>query len=165
MDIISKNSVAIAGEFAVLSQLVLRGFDANMTLGHTKGVDILISDPNRNKMFKMEVKTHHGKFSSRSKTIGWLMSEKHEKIVDENLYYCFVNIDISTHIFKFYIVPSAVVAKYVKTSHKHWLSDDNHNPTSMRVFSLALSESDSVNIPLAKNYENKWDFTRISISS
>ena len=53
---ISKNSVAIAGEFAVLSQLSLRGFDANMTLGHTKGVDILVSDPEKNKMFKVASK-------------------------------------------------------------------------------------------------------------
>ena len=58
---ISKNSVAIAGEFAVLSQLSLRGYDANMTLGHTKGVDILVSDPEKNKMFKVEVKTSFAK--------------------------------------------------------------------------------------------------------
>jgi len=37
---IPNNSVSLAGEFAVLSQLALRGYDANMTLGHTKGVDI-----------------------------------------------------------------------------------------------------------------------------
>jgi hypothetical protein len=43
MSAISKNQVSLAGEFAVLSQLALRGFDANMTLGNTKGVDILVS--------------------------------------------------------------------------------------------------------------------------
>jgi len=52
---ISHNSVAIAGEFAVLSQLVLRGFDANMTLGNTKSVDILVADPLTGNMFKIEV--------------------------------------------------------------------------------------------------------------
>ncbi len=41
----NKNSFALAGEFAVLSELALRGYDANMTLGHTKGVDILVSNP------------------------------------------------------------------------------------------------------------------------
>ena len=88
MNIITRNSVALAGEFAVLSQLTLRGYDANLTLGYTKGVDILISDPNRNKMFKMEVKTHYGNAFPKSKTIGWIMSEKHETIIDANLYYC-----------------------------------------------------------------------------
>ena len=38
---ISHNQVSLAGEFAVLSQLALRGYDANLTLGNTKGVDIL----------------------------------------------------------------------------------------------------------------------------
>ena len=37
----SPNSIALAGEFAVLSQLALGGYDANLTLGHTKNVDIL----------------------------------------------------------------------------------------------------------------------------
>jgi hypothetical protein len=42
---INSNSISLAGEFAVLSHLALRGYDANMTLGRTKGVDILVSDP------------------------------------------------------------------------------------------------------------------------
>ena len=36
---------SLAGEFAALSQLALRGYDANMTLGRTKAVDILVSNP------------------------------------------------------------------------------------------------------------------------
>ncbi len=39
------NSISLAGEFFTLGQLALRGFDANMTLGHTKSVDILLSAP------------------------------------------------------------------------------------------------------------------------
>ena len=42
---INRNSVSLAGEFAALSQLALRGYDANMTLGRTKSVDILVSNP------------------------------------------------------------------------------------------------------------------------
>ncbi len=56
---LSNNSISLAGEFAVLSQLALRGFDANMTLGNTKGVDILLSHQETGKMAKVEVKTHH----------------------------------------------------------------------------------------------------------
>ena len=36
----NNNQVSLAGEFAVLSQLFFRGFDASLTLGNTKGVDI-----------------------------------------------------------------------------------------------------------------------------
>ena len=55
---IDSNSVSLAGEFAVLSQLALRGYDANMTLGRTKGVDILVSNPETGRMLKLEVKTN-----------------------------------------------------------------------------------------------------------
>jgi hypothetical protein len=39
---IPRNSVGLAGEFVVLSQLTLYGYDAGMTLGHTKNIDILV---------------------------------------------------------------------------------------------------------------------------
>lgn len=39
------NQISMLGEFAVLSQLALRGYDANLTLGNTKGVDMLVSNP------------------------------------------------------------------------------------------------------------------------
>jgi len=32
---LNSNAISLAGEFAVLSQLVLRGYDANMTLGQS----------------------------------------------------------------------------------------------------------------------------------
>ena len=53
----SPNSIALAGEFASLSQLTLRGYDANLTLGNTKNVDILVSDPSSGHMYRLEVKT------------------------------------------------------------------------------------------------------------
>ena len=78
-----KNAISLAGEFAVLSQLALRNYDANMTLGHTKGVDILVSDPGSRKMYRLEVKTRlRQSDKKRAKTrifgtviAGWLMSK------------------------------------------------------------------------------------------
>lgn len=168
MDKISKNSVSLAGEFAVLSQLVLRGYDANMTLGHTKGVDILVSDPKSDKMFKVEVKTSFAIKPSRSKlfglTLSWMMMDKHETISDTNLYYCFVNIEKQTNIFRFFIVPSVIVAEYVRVQHQFWLT---HRPTlsekekaiPMRQFRIGLEENDyQIPTPLAKEFESKWKF-------
>src|SRR5205809_55892 len=85
---IGPNSVSLAGEFAVLSQLTLRGYDANMTLGNTKGVDILVSHPRTLKMFQLEVKTNfksEWKKPRKSKIHGtflsdWIMHKKHETI-------------------------------------------------------------------------------------
>src|SRR3989344_8816013 len=116
MNKISPNSVSLAGEFSVLSQLALRGYDANMTLGHTKNVDILVSDPRTGKMYKLEVKTSYYFPDPDSKIFGkritdWLMEQKHENIIDPALFYCFVSFNKSSHNTRFFIVPSKVVAK------------------------------------------------------
>src|SRR6266481_7938656 len=84
------NAVSLAGEFAVLSQLALCEYDANMTLGRTKGVDILVSHPKTKRMYKLEVKTKYRtsrKTSRKNKVFGtvigeWMMSKKHETMID-----------------------------------------------------------------------------------
>jgi hypothetical protein len=169
----NSNSVALAGEFAVLSQLALLGFDANMTLGHTKAVDILVSDPANGRMYKLEVKTNyqnsrnkpqvstvHGKSVST-----WMMSKKHEQTVDPNLFYCFVNIGRPTNVFRFYIVPSTVVARYVKEEHELWLKFKREGrkvkDTDMRTFRVGLKgEKYAIKTATAERYENNWSFKK-----
>src|SRR5262249_24191865 len=152
----NNNSVSLAGEFAVLSQLALRGYDANMTLGRTKSVDILVSDPATGRMLKLEVKTNYR--SSRSaggnaRLFGkylsaWMLSEKHEKIRDPDLFYCFVNISEDTKRFRFFIVPSNVVADYVAAEHQLWLNDKaSRSANSMRTFRIGSEEDKPYPIP------------------
>src|SRR3989338_3422333 len=167
-DQLNNNSVSLAGEFAVLSQLALRGYDANMTLGHAKSVDILVSHPKTKKMFQLEVKTNfqnsrnkpssskvHGKSMS-----GWIMKKTHEQIIAQNLFYCFVNIGKNTNLFRFYIVPSKVVAKYVKEEHAHWLKEKRKEgkkvkDSDMRIFRIGVrGEKYKVQTPTAERYEN-----------
>lgn len=165
---ISRNSIAIAGEFAVLSQLALRGIDANLTLGHTKSVDILASNPQTGSMFKLEVKTSYDQKPTTSKVWGqtliWVMGAKHETITDPNLFYCFVNIQKEASTFQFFLVPSHVVATYVRESHHFWLANNiegksRHVDSAIRNFRLGMSSGEyPVATPLAKDYENKWDF-------
>ena len=123
---ISKNQIALAGEFAALSQLALRGFDANLTLGNAKGVDILVSHPDTASIYRLEVKTHINYRPHHNGTFGhitasWRMGEKHQSNTDPKLFYCFVSIADNTQLFDFYIVPSAIVAKFVRESHQYWL--------------------------------------------
>jgi hypothetical protein len=165
---ISKNNISIAGEFAVLTQLALRGIDANLTLGNTKSVDIIASDPSTGKMFKLEVKTSYNSKPATSKlfgrTLDWVMTVKHETITDPNLYYCFVNIEKEAYTFRFFIVPSSIVARYVREQHQFWLNRDNaghEKPTDnpIRRFRLGLEEGGYlIDTPLAKDYENNWNF-------
>ena len=143
------NSIALAGEFFVLGQLALRGFDANMTLGHTKSVDILVSHPVTGKLCRLEVKTT-SKPSSRSKLFGlnyqWVLGMKHETINDPDLYYAFVLLNEGD--LRYFIVPSKEVAKYVKVQHQHWLKQNVENQDGdMRTFRIGLEkESHGLNL-------------------
>ncbi len=168
-----KNRVSLAGEFAVLSQLALKGMDASMTLGHTKSVDILVSDPKTGKLYQLEVKTNLQKDKKKpsvSKIHGksisdWMMNEKQEKIDISTLFYCFVNISKDTHLFRFYIVPSKVVAKYVKDEHQIWIDEKKKEgkkvkfETDRRIFRIGIKgEQYSISTPTTEEYEDNWEF-------
>lgn len=166
MNDLSNNNISLAGEFAVLSQLALRGFNANMTLGNTKSVDILLTNPVTGNVFKIEVKTHYRNTSTQSKTFGhslpWMMSQKHEDIIDPKLFYVFVNITHNTNMMRFFVLPSEVVAKYVKEQHAYWLKSGEERgvqDSNMRTFRIGLDDAEyAVPTPLAKEFENKWDY-------
>jgi hypothetical protein len=164
-----KNSVSLAGEFAVLSQLALQEIDANMTLGKTKGVDIIgYSGDN---MFKLEVKTKRESDKPKSSKLfgkycfSWPMNKKHEEGIyaSADLFYCFVNIDEDKR-FRYFIVPSIKVADYVKEEHQLWEDDKKHNPTDMREFRLGIKgEEYAVKSTLfAEDYENMWGLLKQS---
>lgn len=162
---VDSNSVSLAGEFAVLAQLALRGYDANMTLGRTKNVDILVSDPNSTRMLQLEVKTNFRKVGASSRIHGkivsaWIMNQKHEQLRDPTLFYCFVNIATDTKHFRFFVVPSNIVADYVTTSHKVWLQDDSsHQDSTMRKFVIG-TKMEKYRFPTAtkEDWEDNWDF-------
>jgi hypothetical protein len=163
---ISSNSVSLAGEFATLSCLALLGYDANMTLGRTKNVDILVSNPRTDQMYQLEVKTnlYGDRKPSVSKVFGrsvssWIMNEKHETISRPVLWYCFVTIGEKSQIAKYFIVPSEVVAKYVREQHRFWLNKTGGKDSPMRLFRIGLKdERYEISTPTAEQYENNWKF-------
>jgi len=168
------NACALAGEFAVLSQLALLNYDANMTLGRTKGVDILVSIPHSKKMYRLEVKTKlrtSDNEDTESKIFGrvlggWMMDKKHETHVDPLLFYCFVIIWKPTKKFCFFIVPSKVVARYVEQENKLWhkVKKKEHKKvkhTNMRTFRIGFDkEKYVISTPTVEEYEDNWKFRR-----
>ncbi|MBU0614429.1 hypothetical protein KJ766_04100 [Patescibacteria group bacterium] len=150
-----KQNVSLTGEFFVLAQLTIRNMIATLTLGHTKGVDILLANPKTGKLFKVEVKTTTSGVI-RSKIFGnnyeWMMGEKHEEIKDPSLYYCFVLLEEVERLPKFFVVPSKDVAKYVTWEHLHWCKQPRKRlvkkDTQMRIFRIDAQKT--------SEYENAW---------
>jgi hypothetical protein len=54
---ISKNTLSLAGEYAVASELCKRGLYAQLTIGNYKSTDIVIFDENHEKYVRVEVKS------------------------------------------------------------------------------------------------------------
>ncbi|MCR9289057.1 MAG: PD-(D/E)XK motif protein [Bacteroidetes bacterium] len=151
---LDKTQIGLAGEYYVLAQLTARGFIATLTLGNTKGIDILVTNQEINSLFKVEVKTTTSKpgvskIHSTEKCYQWTLSSKHENLIDENLIYCFVYIQETNQLPLFFLVPSKEVANYVKWQHKHWLELKKGKDTTMRKFRIELSDP--------KVYRNNWD--------
>lgn len=147
-----KNSLGLAGEYYVLAQLTQRGMVATLTLSNTKGVDILVTNQDINKLYKVEVKTTDRKpivekLFGKKPFYYWIMGEKHEKIVDKNLFYVFVNLQGENSLPKFFVVPSRYVARYVRWQHKHWLKSRKKKgkSTTMRKFRIEADDTKYLN--------------------
>jgi len=144
-----KAQIGLAGEYYVLAQLAQRGFVGALTLGHTKGIDILVSDSKYKTLFRVEVKTsiktpQHESLFGKTAFYTWAMSKKHEAIKDDRLYYCFVNLGNSNELPKFFIVPSKTVASYVRNQHVRWVNSRKSKvqDTTMRRFRVAIDDPD-----------------------
>lgn len=138
----------IAGEYSVAAELSKRHWIASLTMKNAKGVDILITDDEAKKTFAIQVKASQGNKKR------WMLSEKAENMSSRNFFYVLVNFNHDLDKTEFHIVPSAVVAKKIKSDHKKWLETPGkkgqaHNDSKMRVF------LDEKNI-----YLNRWDLLK-----
>jgi hypothetical protein len=147
--------IGLAGEFYVLAQLVQHDLVATLTLANTKGVDILVANPELKQLFKIEVKTtaggpRYGSIFANEPCYAWPMSAKHEHLIDADLFYCFVVLRGCTQLPRFFIVPSRYVATYVRAQHAYWLRTRQKSgvDTHMRLFRIPASD------PLG--FENNW---------
>lgn len=147
----------LAGEYYVLAQLAHRNLVATMTLSNTKGVDILVTNQELNKLFKVEVKTTKSKPGKSSlfgdgKYYKWVMNKNNEDARQSNLFYCFVALQGYEELPRIFVVPSNYVGDYLKSQHKIWLNAPRDNPvrdTSMRNF--RIDEQDP------EGFQNNWE--------
>lgn len=123
----------VSGEYFVAAELSRQGCIASITLRNTKGIDILASNENASKSVGIQVKTNRGKRKA------WILNQKAENYFGEDLFYVFVNLKSENERPDFHIVPSKVVADYIKKGHKKWLKipgkkGQPHKDNPMRMF-------------------------------
>lgn len=63
----------VAGEYFVAAELSRRGYVASLTLRNTKGIDILVSNPDATRSVGIQVKCHRG--TKRE----WVLTKKAEE--------------------------------------------------------------------------------------
>ncbi len=142
---VKRNNINLAGEFYAMHRLFLEGYEATLTLGNTKGVDILLLNPKNNKQFKVEVKTTGTIMNEKlfgGKNINWWMDKKHEELNDSSLIFCFVFLSKDkSQKPKTFFVPSKKVADYVKSQHQVWLDSEHKKAvkdTTIRSFRVLV---------------------------
>lgn len=111
--------IGAAGEYFVMYRLLMKDKVAALAPPNADTVDILVSDRMGGNLASVQVKT-----KGSPVTIGWDMNVKHEGIENERLFYCFVD-PCENDQPKCWIIPSAVVAEHVKSTHRAWLTDPN----------------------------------------
>lgn len=119
-----------AGEHLVLSRLLQRGIVATPPPRGSAKIDILVNFLDNRQPVLLQVKSRQ--FGSDG---GWHMSDKHEAIRDDAVYYCFVDFEPDNP--RVFVVPSQVVADAISNEHRIWLATPGkngrpHNETKMR---------------------------------
>ena len=112
---IDKTLIGPAGEHLVLSRLLSAGFLAAPAPRGTRKVDILVNFIDGGEPFMIQVKS-----TMTGARNGWWLSEKHEDMRQEDLFYCFV--DFLPAQPDVYVLPAGLVADHVKTGHATWLA-------------------------------------------
>ncbi len=130
---ISGINAGVADEYFVAAELSKRGYIASITLRNTKGIDILATNADATKSVNIQVK------SSQGKSRRWLLNKRAETYHARDLFYVFVNLRGEMDRPEFFIVPSKVVAKFVKEGYAEWRATpgrnwQKRNDTCMRVF-------------------------------
>lgn len=108
-----------AGEHFIVCELLRRGYIAALAPQGVPNTDIVVTNITGHSLCTIQVKSRRDKGSDG----GWHMGAKHERIIGDRLFYCFVDFgkapDAHPTVF---VMPSKVVAEVLSSSHRAWLS-------------------------------------------
>jgi hypothetical protein len=160
--VISKSTVlGAAGEHYVMCQLLRRGMIAALAPVGVPNADIVVTDDIGARLCAVQVKARQEKGTDG----GWHMGAKHERLVSDTLFYCFVNFGKTLlDAPECFLVPSAVVADVLARSHHTWLTTPGKagQQRSDSDFRRFLPDYDKMGIPIGcgpgwlHHYRENW---------
>jgi hypothetical protein len=123
--------VAAAGEHYVLHRLFRHGLLAALAPRNEPNFDVIVFGKKNAVAATIQVKAR-----TRGADGGWMMRRKHEQLVEDGLFYAFVDLEIPDAVVT-YVLPSAIVARTLKRTHEDWLKAPGkggqvHNDSDMR---------------------------------
>lgn len=146
-----------AGEYYVMSQLLMQGYIAALAPQGVPNADIVVTSKTGSHLCTIQVKTRSGKGSDG----GWHMKQKHEKLTEARLFYCFVDFKNTEEKPDVYVLPSEVVAEVLFKSHRSWLDKPakngaKHKDSVMRRLLPDYSKSFGDKNPYPKGWLNRY---------
>ncbi len=160
---IQSKLLGAAGEHAVMSRLLLMGVTACLAPDGAKGVDIVLTNAVGESFAAIQVKAKVGRFLGP-----WRLSPAAELLISPRLFYVFVGFENLANglIKELLVVPSKVVADFVKLGHRNWLQTPGlngrvRNDSTVRFFAPNPRPITLDGVAYAsgwtKIYENNWD--------
>lgn len=108
-----------AGEHFIMCELLRRGYIAALAPQGVPNTDIVVTDLTGHRLCTIQVKSRRDIGADG----GWHMGPKHERIIGDRLFYCFVDFGKTPKDRpSVFVMPSSVVAEVISVSHKAWLS-------------------------------------------
>lgn len=111
---VERSLVGACGVFYVSAELSRRGWVAMPTIRNTRGIDIIATKGDSD--VRIQVKTNS---YGRTK---FPMSKSNEELIGDNLFFVLVTLKGENQRPDFYVVPSQLVARYIKETHRKFIS-------------------------------------------
>lgn len=139
----------VSGEYFVAAELSRRGYISSVTLKNTKGIDILVTNESAKRTIGIQVKTN------QTNRRAWVLNKNAEEFYANDLYYVFVNLIGINQLPEYYIVPSRIVANWIKVDYQKWFETPGkkgqlHNHTQIRMFR-----------DIEQKYLNRWETLKL----
>ena len=114
----------VAGEYFVAGELARRGIVASITLRNSRGVDILACQPGaESRTISIQVKTNQGNNND------WQLSSEAETNQSPTHFFVFVSLGAAGARPRYFIFPSAVVAKNISDGHRSYMATPKKDGT------------------------------------